>query len=150
MLEIFVDADSCPVKDEIYRVASRHGLKVHVVSNQSMFVPHDKAFRLVLVSDRFDAADDWIAENVHEGDIVVTADILLAARCLEDGARVLDVRGRPFEDANIGNALAARETQSFLREMGIQGGGPPPLRDRDRSRFAQKLDTLVVALKRGR
>ena len=150
MLEILVDADSCPVKDEIYRVASRHRLKVHVVSNQSLFVPDDKAFRLVLVSDRFDAADDWIAGNVGEGDIVITADILLAARCLQEGARVLDVRGRPFEDANIGNALAARETRAFLREMGLQGGGPPPLGDRDRSRFARELHSLVEALKRGR
>jgi len=148
MLEIYVDADSCPVKDEVYRVAYRYGLQVRVVANQSMQVPKEDAFQLVLVGDRFDEADDWIAEHTGEGDIVVTGDFLLAARCLEAGSRVVGPRGRVFEDATIGEALAAREAQQFMREMGIQEGGPPPFQERDRSRFLQRLDELVVAVRR--
>lgn len=148
MLEIFVDADSCPVKDEIYRVAYRHALKVHVVANQSLGVPDGEAFRLVLVGDRFDEADDWIAEHVGTGDIVITSDILLAARCLERDARVLGPRGRVFKDESIGEALAAREAQAYLREMGIQAGGPKPLQERDRSQFLQKLEQIVQEVQR--
>ena len=132
MLEIYVDADSCPVKDEIYRVAYRYALKVHVVANQSIAVPDSDAFRLVLVG----------------GDIVITADILLAARCLEKSARVLGPRGRIFKDESIGEAIAAREAQAYMREMGIQAGGPKPLEERDRSNFLQKLDQVVQAVKR--
>jgi len=148
VLEIYVDADSCPVKDEIYRVAYRYALKVHVVANQSIAVPDSDAFRLVLVGDRFDEADDWIAEHVENGDIVITADILLAARCLEKSARVLGPRGRIFKDESIGEAIAAREAQAYMREMGIQAGGPKPLEERDRSNFLQKLDQVVQAVKR--
>ena len=148
MLEVYVDADSCPVKDEIYRVAYRYALTVHVVSNQSHRVPDNDAFHTVLVSDLFDAADDWIAEHASTGDIVITADILLAARCLELGARVVGPRGRVFKDTSIGDALAAREAHAYLREMGVQGGGPPPFQERDRSRFLQRLDELVQAVQR--
>jgi len=148
VLEIFVDADACPVKDEIWRVALRHRLAVHVVANQSVPLPDAPAFRLVLVGDAFDAADDWIAEHVGEHDLVVTGDILLAARCLERGARVIGPRGRVFEETGIGEALAAREASALLREMGLDAGGPPPLRERDRSRFAQRLDELVRAVQR--
>lgn len=150
MLELYIDADSCPVKDEIYRVAYRYSLNVHVVANQSHVVPDGEAFQLVLVSDMFDAADDWIAEHAGAGDIVITGDILLAARCLELGAKVVGSRGRVFKDTSIGEALASRETAAYLREMGIQGGGPPPFQDRDRSRFLQSLDGLVQAVRRGK
>lgn len=143
MLELFVDADACPVKDEVYRVAYRYALRVHVVANQSLSVPEPDNFRLVLVGDRFDEADDWIAEHAGADDIVITADILLAARCLEKGCRVLGPRGRVFKDETIGEAVAAREAQQYLREMGLNSGGPPPLEERDRSRFAQRLDQLV-------
>ncbi|MFT7464841.1 MAG: hypothetical protein ACI9EF_003201 [Pseudohongiellaceae bacterium] len=148
MAEFYIDADSCPVKDEIYRVAYRYGLVVHVVANQSHRVPDNEAFRTVLVSDLFDAADDWIAEHAGPGDIVITGDILLAARCLELGCKVVGPRGRVFKDTTIGDALAAREAQAYLREMGVQGGGPPPFQDRDRSRFLQRLDELVQAVQR--
>ncbi len=150
MLEVYVDADSCPVKDEVYRVAYRYALTVHVVANQSVRVPDDDRFRLVLVGDRFDEADDWIAERVGEQDIVITADILLAARCLERGARVLGPRGRVYRDESIGEALAEREAQAFAREMGLASGGPPPMRDRDRSTFLQRLDAMVQEIRRGR
>lgn len=150
MLEVYIDADSCPVKDEIYRVAYRYSLRVHVVANQSLSAPDDELFKIVLVGDRFDEADDWIAERAGVGDIVVTGDILLAARCLENEARVLGPRGRVFKDATIGEALAAREAQAYLREMGMSNSGPPPFQDADRSRFLQRLDELVQAVKRGR
>jgi uncharacterized protein YaiI (UPF0178 family) len=146
--EVYVDADSCPVKDEIYRVATRYALKVYVVANQSLLVPDGGSVCFVLVGDGFDEADDWIASRVGTQDIVVTGDILLAARCLEQGARVLDPRGRVFKDESIGEALAARETQAYLREMGISSGGPPPLQDKHRSRFLQRLDEMVQAVRR--
>lgn len=146
MLTIYVDADACPVKDEVYLVAARHGLSVSVVANQSLLVPDFVDF--VLVPDRFDAADDWIAERAGPGDVVVTGDILLAARCLEAGARALGPRGKPFEDATIGEAKAAREAEQFLRDMGVEGRGPKPFEPRDRSRFTQALETVVQAIRR--
>jgi uncharacterized protein YaiI (UPF0178 family) len=148
MLELYVDADSCPVKDEVYRVVYRYALTVHVVANQSLTVPEGDGFRFVLVGDRFDEADDWIAERAGKDDIVITADILLAARCLENGARVLGNRGREFKDATIGDALASREAQQYMREMGVVAGGPAPLQERDRSHFVQQLDQLVQAIRR--
>lgn len=149
-VQLYVDADSCPVKDEIFRVAYRYRLVVHVVANQSILVPDDGDFRLVLVEDTFDAADDWIAERAGQLDVVITADILLAARCLERGARVLGPRGRVYKDTTIGDALASREAQALLREMGVSGTGPPPFQDKDRSRFLQRLDELVNAARRQR
>jgi len=146
--EIYVDGDACPVKDEVVRVADRHGLAVHMVSNQWMRLPESPLVNRVVVSDGFDAADDWIVERAGPGDIVITADIPLAARCLEKGAQVLGPKGRDFNDENIGDALASRELASHLREMGEMGGGPAPFQKRDRSRFLHRLDEMIQALRR--
>lgn len=143
MLEIFVDADACPVKDEVYDVASRHGIYVFIVANARMRVPEGAGVEMVLVEDGPDAADDWIAEHIRPADVAVTADIPLAARCLEAGARVLGTHGQPFTEDSIGAALATRDLKAELRESGLVGGGPPPLSQRDRSRFAASLDRLV-------
>ncbi|MFP6624667.1 MAG: YaiI/YqxD family protein [Myxococcota bacterium] len=143
MLEIFVDADACPVKDEVYDVASRHGIYVFIVANSRMRVPEGAGVEMVLVEDGPDAADDWIAEHIRPADVAVTADIPLAARCLEAGARVLGTHGQPFTEDSIGAALATRDLKADLRESGLIGGGPPPLSQRDRSRFATSLDRLV-------
>lgn len=146
MIQIYVDADACPVKEEIYRVAKRHELKVLVVANSRMGIPRDPLFELVIVSGRFDAADDWIAERADAASIVVTADIPLAARGLAKGARVLDPRGRPFSEDSIGDALASRELSAFLRDMGELGGGPRPYSPKDRSRFLGELENQIQAL----
>jgi hypothetical protein len=145
LIEIFVDADACPVKDEIYQVAGRHGLHVVLVANARMHVPPGGSVELVVVEQGPDVADDWIAEHVRAGDVVVTADIPLAARCLEVGARALGSQGREFTDDMIGGALATRELKSDLRDVGAMSGGPPPLSQRDRSRFLNALDQQVVA-----
>jgi hypothetical protein len=146
MINIYVDADSCPVKEEVFRVAKRHGLTVHVVANSKLNLPRDPLFRSVVVSGRFDAADDWIAAQATATDVVVTADIPLAARCLAKGARVLEPKGRPFNEASIGDALASREISAFLRDMGQLGGGPKPYTPADRSRFLGALENQVQAL----
>jgi uncharacterized protein YaiI (UPF0178 family) len=143
MLEIFVDADACPVKDEVYQVASRHGLYVFIVANTRMRVPDSAGVQMVVVEDGPDAADDWIAEHIRPADVAITADIPLAARCLEAGARVLGTNGEPFTEDSIGSALATRDLKAELREAGFAGGGPPPLSERDRSRFAGRLEQLV-------
>jgi uncharacterized protein len=143
--EIFVDADACPVKDEVYVVATRHAVPVALVANQRMYVPPGFGVELVVVDGAPDAADDWIAEHVRPGDVVVTGDIPLAARCLSAGARVLGPTGEPFTEDSIGGALAMRDLKSQLREAGVASGGPRPLGDRDRSRFLSKLDQLVQA-----
>jgi uncharacterized protein YaiI (UPF0178 family) len=148
VLKIYVDADACPVKDEIYRVAERYDLDVTVVANSRMRVPYEKRIRLKVVGDGFDAADDWIAEHVEGDDIVITADIPLAARCLEKGAAVIGSGGRPFTEDNIGDAMASRELLSELRETGEITGGPPPFGKKDRSRFLQRLDEAVHAIRR--
>ncbi|NTU59456.1 MAG: YaiI/YqxD family protein [Deltaproteobacteria bacterium] len=148
MLDIYVDADGCPVKEEVYRVARRYGLKVFVVSNRPVRVPFEVGFQGVVVGDRFDAADDWIAERVGEDDIAVTADIPLAARCLEAGALVLGPRGQPFTEESIGSALAGRELADLLRQMGEVGGGPPPMGKHDRSRFLSSLDEMIQRVRR--
>jgi uncharacterized protein YaiI (UPF0178 family) len=140
-----VDADACPVKDEIYRVARRYGLPVRVVSNSRLRVPPHPLFQPVVVTGHFDAADDWIVEHIGPADIAVTADIPLAARCLAKGARVLDPKGRVFTEDSIGDALATRELMAYLRDMGDVGGGPAPYEKRDRSRFLQYLDDLIQA-----
>jgi uncharacterized protein YaiI (UPF0178 family) len=142
-VEIFVDGDACPVKDETYVVATRYGLPVVVVANARMFVPEELGVELVVVEAGPDAADDWIAANVRPGDVVVTADIPLAARCLEAGARVLGTQGREFTEDSIGGLLATRDLKDHLRGAGVMTGGPPPLADRDRSRFLSRLDELV-------
>ena len=148
MLTIFVDADGCPVKDEVYRVAKRCELSVVLVANSRMRVPSDPSIRLVVVSGDFDAADDWIVENARASDIVVTADIPLASRVLRNGARALDHRGRVFTEDSIGEALASREIASHMRDMGMMTGGPAPLDRRHRSMFLQRLDDLIQAIRR--
>ena len=145
---ILVDADACPVKEEIYRVARRHRLPVRVVANSWMQTPSDSLVELKVVSGAFDAADDWIAEQATEKDLVVTADIPLAARCLEKGAKVLGHRGRPFTEESIGEALASRELTAQLREMGVVSGGPRPFAKKDRSSFLHNLDEAVRELER--
>ena len=143
MIEIFIDGDACPVKDEVYVVATRYGLPVALVANKRQSVPRDFGVEMVVVEGTPDAADDWIAEHARAGDVVVTADIPLAARCLAVGARVLGTSGRPFTEDSIGGALASRELGSNLREAGVITGGPPPISQKDRSRFLSKLDELV-------
>ena len=150
MLDIFVDADGCPVKNEVFRVAARCALKVYVAANSWMRVPESRSIKLVLVGDGFDAADDWIVEHLAENDIVITDDILLASRCLKKGARVLGTRGRLFKEESIGEAIANREIMSHLRELGTLRGGPVPFTKKDRSRFLQSLDTLIKAVRRGK
>jgi uncharacterized protein len=150
MIEIYVDADACPVKEEVFRVAKRYGLKVYVVSNSRMKVPQDGSVETVIVRDHLDAADDWIAEHIHDNAIAVSSDIPLAARCLEKNARVLDPKGRVYTKESIGGALANRELMAFLREMGNMTGGPAPYKKRDRSCFLQSLDSLIQAVLRGK
>ncbi len=145
---LFIDADACPVKAEIYKVAQRYGLKVWVVANAFIAVPPDPLIERVVVSDGFDAADNWIAEHVDADSIAITADIPLAARCIKAGALVLRSTGRPFTEASIGSALATRALMEDLRAMGNVTGGPAPFDKRDRSRFLSALDEMVVRLRR--
>jgi uncharacterized protein len=147
MLILYVDADACPVKDEIYRVARRYAMKVTVVANAPLRVPTDPLVELV-VRPGFGAADDWIAEQVGPGDIVITADIPLAARCLAREGRVLDPKGRPFTDNDIGSAWAMRDLKDELRQGGAMMGGPAPMTAKDRSRFLSKLDEVINAVRR--
>ncbi len=147
-IAIYVDADACPVKPEIYKVAGRHRLRVFVVANSFMAVPRDPWIERVVVSDGFDAADDWIAERARRGAIVVTADIPLADRCLKAGADVIGPTGKPFTEASIGMALATRDMMEDLRAMGTLSGGPKPFSARDRSAFLQALDVAIQRLKR--
>ena len=149
-LTILVDADACPVKEEIYRVAERHGAHVRVVSNSPFRVPVSERVKRVVVSDSFDAADDWIAEKADARSVVITADILLAERCLKAGARVLKHDGREFDAASIGSAIATRAIMEDLRAgMDGVGGGPPPFSKADRSKFLQALDRVLVGMARG-
>ena len=148
MPHIYVDADACPVKEEVYRVAQRHGLNVTLVANSWMRIPDGAWVSLEVVSDGFDAADDWIVEQAQRNDIVITGDIPLAARALEKGAFVLGHSGRPFTEASIGAALATREFLSQMREHNIINSGPAPFEKKDRSLFLQKLDDMVQAARR--
>jgi uncharacterized protein len=146
-VRILVDADACPVKEEIYRVAWRRGVPVKVVSNQRIRVPEHELIERLVVSDKFDAADDWIADAADEQAVVVTGDILLADRCLKKGATVIGHNGKPFTSASIGGAVATRAIMADLRSGadGI-GGGPAPFAKADRSRFLQALDQALVRL----
>ena len=146
-MTIYVDADACPVKDEVYRVARRYGLRVAVVANSPLRVPADPLVELV-VRHGFGATDDWIAEQAGPGDIVVTADIPLAARCLAKEARVLDPKGCPFTENDIGVVMALRDLMDQLRQGGAVTGGPAPRTPKDRSRFLSKLDEAVNAVRR--
>lgn len=150
MIRILVDADACPVKEEVYRVAERHGARVAIVSNNHMRVPVLPWVERVVVSDGFDAADDWIAEAADRDCVVVTADILLADRCLKAGATVIAPNGKPFTGASIGGAIATRAIMADLRAGGEQLGGPAPFGKADRSRFLQTLDAALVRLARSR
>ena len=150
MFEIFVDADGCPVKNEVYRVAERYGLKVTLASNSRIRTPEKDWLELVVVDGQLDAADDWIADHVSEDDIVITGDIPLASRCLEKCARVLSPTGRVFDENSIGNALATRELLSNLRDLGIDTGGPAPFQKRERSQFLQRLDEVIQTIRRGK
>jgi len=147
VLTIYIDADACPVKDEVYRVARRYELRSVVVANAPLRVPADPLIELV-VCPGFGAADDWIAEQVGPGDIVITADVPLAARCLERGSRALDPRGRVFRDADIGAALGMRDLMDELRQGGALTGGPAAMTAKDRSRFLSKLDEMAGAVVR--
>jgi len=147
-IEILVDADACPVKAEIYRVAERHRVKVYVVANGVLAVPRDGLVERVVVGSGFDAADDWIAERAAAGSVVVTADVPLASRCVKAGASVLAPNGRPFTENAIGLALATRDLMQDLRAAGAVTGGPKPFGPRDRSAFLSALDLAIVRLKR--
>jgi uncharacterized protein YaiI (UPF0178 family) len=147
MLTIFVDADACPVKDEVYQIARRYGMHVAVVANTALRVPADALIELV-VRPGFGAADDWIAEQAGPGDIVITADIPLAARCLKKEVLALDPKGHPFTDNDIGSKLAMRELMDELRQGGHVTGGPTPMAPKDRSRFRAKLDEAIQAVRR--
>ncbi|MBV7266168.1 YaiI/YqxD family protein [Erythrobacter ani] len=146
---ILIDADACPVKDEVYRVADRFKAQVRVVSNSPFRIPDNPRIKRVVVDDGFDAADDRIAEHADERSIVITADILLAGRCLDAGAHVLAHNGKPFDKASIGGAIATRAIMEDLRAgMDGIGGGPPPFSKADRSRFLQELDRVMSKLSR--
>jgi uncharacterized protein len=145
-----VDADACPVKQEVFRVAKRHQLGVTLVAASWMRVPEGQDIALEVVGPGFDAADDWIVGRVTRDDLVVTGDIPLAARCVAKGAYVLGPAGRPFTEANIGDTLATRNLLADMRSAGLESGGPAPFDPRDRSRFLQELHRAIEALKRGR
>lgn len=147
---ILVDADACPVKDEIYKVAWRHEVPVAVVSNQRIRIPDHPLIERIVVSDAFDAADDWIAEGSGPATIVITADILLADRALKAGAVVIAPTGKPFTTASIGGAIATRAIMADLRAGIGNTGGPAPFSKTDRSRFLSALDEAVVRLRRTR
>jgi len=148
-LRVLVDADACPVKEEIYKVALRHKVPVSIVSNSAFRIPRHDLVRRVVVNDSFDAADDWIAQDADARAVVITGDILLAERCLKAGAAVLAHNGKPFDAANIGGAIATRAIMADLR-AGADGitGGPSAFSKADRSRFLQELDKLLVKLGR--
>jgi len=147
-LQILIDADACPVKDEVYRVAFRREIPVRVVSNSYLRVPDHPLVERVVVSDKFDAADDWIVEHVDPRTVVVTGDILLADRCLKAGASVIGHNGKPFTAASIGGAIVTRAIMADLRAGGDVVGGPAPFAKADRSRFLQALDETLVRLSR--
>ena len=147
-VRILVDADACPVKDEIYKVAWRREVPVKVVSNARIRLPDHPLVERVLVSDAFDAADDWIAEQADGQTVVVTGDILLADRCLKKGATVIGPNGKPFTSASIGGAIATRAIMADLRAGGDAVGGPAPFAKADRSRFLQALDETLARLAR--
>jgi uncharacterized protein YaiI (UPF0178 family) len=148
VLDIYIDADACPVKQEICKVARRYHLNVTFVSNSWMRMAEQEGVKLVVVGDQFDAADQWIVEHISRDDIVVTADIPLASLCVKGGARVLAPSGHPFSVANVGAALATRDLMKDLRAEGLVSGGPPPFAARDRSRFLERLDQLIQQIKR--
>jgi uncharacterized protein len=148
MLEIYVDADGCPVKDEVYRVADRYGLRVWVIANAWLRVPDSPSVSRVAVSEGLDRVDDWIAERIGQGDIAVTADVPLADRCIKRGAQVITPNGRRLTEASIGETLAMRNLMTGLRETGEIRGGGRPFSRQDRSRFLGALDAVIQAIGR--
>lgn len=147
MLNIYVDADGCAVKDEVYKVATRYKMKVFLVANKGMNYPRDLNIEMIVVSGGFDAADDWIVEHIGDGDIAVTTDIPLADRCLKKQARVLGPKGEEFTEDSIGSALAMRELMTNLRHMGEMRGGPGQMQKKDRSQFLSKLDQIIQSIR---
>jgi uncharacterized protein YaiI (UPF0178 family) len=146
-LHVYIDADACPVKQEVYRVAERYKLSVTLVANSHMRIPYYPWLKLIVVGDDLDEVDNWIAERVGQSDIVITADIPLADRCVKAGARVLSPAGKEFTEDNIGGALAIRNLMADLRDAGtLPVGGPPPFSRRDHSRFLQRLDRVINML----
>jgi len=152
IINIYVDADATPVKNESIRVAKRYGLKVYLVSNNNarMKMPEYELVEKIVVKEHLDAADDWIVDHVTESDVVVSADIPLASRCIKKGARVLDPNGRVLTEESIGEALSHRDIMTFLRDTGTMIGRSRPYGTRDRSRFLQRLDDLIQAIRRGK
>ncbi len=146
--KIYIDADGCAVKNEIYKVAARYQALVIVVANQYLNVPMDVNIRMEVVSDGFDAADDWIVEKIEENDILITSDILLAERAIVKKARVLGPKGQELDQENIGSALASRELNIHLRDLGTKNTGPSSMTKKDRSQFLSKLDQVIQAVKR--
>jgi uncharacterized protein len=152
LINIYVDADASPVKSEAIRVAKRYGLKVYLVSNSNsrLRIPEYQLVERVVVNDHMDAADDWIVEHITRNDVVVSADVPLASRCIKKGARVLDPNGRVLTEESIGEALSHRDIMTFLRDTGNVIDCSPPYHKRDRSRFLQRLDDLIQAIRRGK
>lgn len=148
MTKIYIDADGCPVKEEVYKVAERYKLSVVLVANKALTLPMNPLLKMVVVTGNFDAADDWIVENCQAGDIVITTDILLADRCVKKSARVLGHKGEEFTEDNIGSAVATRELMQNLRHMGEMRGGPAPMDKKARSKFLGTLDQIIQSLKR--
>ena len=148
MLEIYIDADGCAVRDETYKVADRYLLKVIVVANKPITVPANERTSMKTVPGGFDSADDWIADNIGLGDILITSDLLLADRAIKRGARVLGPKGRELTEENIGNALGGRELSQHLRDLGAKDTGPSAMGKSDRSLFLSKLDQIVNAVKK--
>ena len=147
MLHIYIDADACPVKQEVFKVAERYQLEVTLVANSWMRVPDYNKLKLVVVKDQFDAADDWIVEHLVEDDLVITGDILLADRCIKKKALVLGTTGKEFTEDAIGGAIAMRAVMADLRDSGAISGGPAPFQPKDRSRFLQSLDRMIQSVK---
>ncbi|MGH1467810.1 MAG: YaiI/YqxD family protein [Bdellovibrionales bacterium] len=148
MLKIYIDADACAVKDETYKVAKRYELITYVIANQYLKVPLDINIRMEVVSEGFDAADDWIVEKARKDDIVITSDLLLAERCVENGCRVLGQKGNELTPENIGSAISGREIATHLRDLGASGTGPSAMSKFDRSKFLSKLDQVIQAIKK--
>ena len=146
-MAVYVDADACPVKHEVVRVAERHDLVVYMVANSLMKLPQSQLVKRIVVSDKFDAADTWIAENAKNGDLVVTSDIPLAAQCIKNQAHVITPNGHHFDDQNIGNALAMRELNGYLRETGAIVDQKRSFNKRDRSSFLQKMEEILGRLR---
>lgn len=147
-ITIYIDGDACPVKDEVYKVAARYGIRTLVVSNSYLNIPRDPLIERVVVEDGLDVADDWIAERAGEGDIVITADVPLASRCVKEGAKSITPKGKAFDEGSMGMALATRNLMDDLRSAGEITGGPKPFSKQDRSAFLSALDLAIVRLKR--